>query len=264
MKTAVLAAWTLALTLSLLSCTSRDSDDQELFSGEKKYVDLTYPLDRFNLIYPEYGNTLFKMDTLATIARDGFLLFSYRLADHLGTHIDAPAHLMAGAATVDRLPLQSLFANAVVIDISNYCDKNPDYLLRRQDIEVWEEVYRYIPEHALVLVHTGWGSRWGNARKYFNFDARGRMHFPGVSVEAAEFLLTNRNITGIGIDVPLIDGGLAEGFPVHNAVLQAGKYVLENVANLDRMPARNAKVVVAPLNIAGGSGSQVRILAIVP
>ncbi len=252
------------MILTQLSCDRGDRKYSALFSGELFYEDLSYPLDRYNLVWPEYGDGGFEADTLKTIARDGAFVMKYHFADHLGTHLDAPNYLFAGAPAVHQIDLSAFFANAVVIDISNHCSKNPNYLLQKRDIEIWEEIYRPIPDHSIVFVHTGWGSYWGNARKYFGWDRKKNMHFPGVSPEAADFLINQRNVVGIGIDVAMIEGGQSTEPVVHRMLLQRGKLLLENVANLDRVPARNARVIMAPLKVAGGSGSPVRILAVLP
>ncbi len=252
------------VTLQLSACGNEDGRYEELFSGRLPSVDLTYPLDQFSLIWPGYGGGPLKIDTVKSIGRDGFTALQLHFSDHLGTHVDAPIFLTAGGLSVDHFPLSQLFASAVVIDISNQCSKNPDYLLQRRDIEIWEEVYRPIPKHAMVFVYTGWGGYWGNGKKYFNFDRKRQMRFPGVSREAAHYLLQNRDIVGLGIDTASIEGGLAEGFPVHRLLLARQKLVVENVANLDRVPARNAKVVLAPLRIGGGGAAPVRLLAILP
>ncbi|MDQ7063730.1 MAG: cyclase family protein [candidate division KSB1 bacterium] len=252
------------LTVGHLGCDGGQGRYADLFSGKLIYEDLSYPLDRYSLIWPGYKADAIQIDTVKTIARDGVLLMRYHFSEHLGTHLDAPNHLFAGAPSGTQTELKSFFANAVVIDIANQCSKNPDYLLQKRDIEIWEEIYRPIPDHTLVFVYTGWGSYWGNAKKYFGFDRKKNMHFPGVSPEAVEFLLNQRQIVGMGIDVALIEGGRRNEMIVHRALLQRGKLLLENVANLDRVPARNAKVIIAPLKVSGSSGSPVRIFAILP
>ncbi len=257
--------WMSLATISLfISACSRDQAYEALFSGKIEIVDLTYPLDPSNAFWPGHGTFPFRLDTLTTLPRDGFYSLAYHTPEHLGTHLDAPNFLIASAPAVDEISVKMFFAHAVVIDISSECSKNPDYQLRRDDVEIWEEVYRYIPRHTLVMVYTGWGARWGNSKQYFNYNARGEMHFPGVQPEAARFLLEERQIVGMGIDTPGLDGGQDKKFSTRKLLASAGKYVIENLANLDQVPARNARVVVAPIKIAGGSGSQVRVFAILP
>jgi kynurenine formamidase len=113
------------------------------------------------------------------------------------------------------------------------------------------------------MVKTGWESRWNSAKQYRNADAKGTMHFPGYSEDAAKFLIGARNTLGLGIDTLSVDYGPSQDFPVHQFSLAHSVYHLENVANLDRVPASGGIVVVAPIKLQGGSGGPVRILALV-
>ena len=116
----------------------------------------------------------------------------------------------------------------------------------------------------LVLVSTGFSRKYDDAAAYNNEDSSGTKHFPGFSEEVATFLVTERSIRGIGIDTLSVDPSLAETYPVHGIVNGTGKYHLENVAELHRLPATGAYLIVAPIKIAGGSGGQVRIFGVVP
>ena len=113
-------------------------------------------------------------------------------------------------------------------------------------------------------MRSGWSEKYGDADAYRNQDDDGRMHFPGFSEEAARFLIDERDIRGIGVDTLSVDPAGAESYPVHGIVNGAGKYHLENVAEVHRLPATGAFLIVAPIKIAGGSGGQVRIFAVVP
>jgi kynurenine formamidase len=90
------------------------------------------------------------------------------------------------------------------------------------------------------------------------------MHFPGYSKESTGFLVTKRNIKGIGIDTLSGDCGTSPDFIVHHTINTAGKFILENVANLDKLPSKGATLIIAPIKIEGGSGGQCRIWAILP
>jgi kynurenine formamidase len=102
-----------------------------------------------------------------------------------------------------------------------------------------------------------------NPSRYQNRDVMGKMHFPGYSVEAAEWLIRERDIRGIGIDTMSIDRGLSTRFEVHHAINKATRYGLENVARLEALPARGFGVIVAPIRIEGGTGGPTRIWATV-
>ncbi len=178
--------------------------------------------------------------------------------------MDAPIHSADGQATVDQLKAADLFGPAAVIDVSAKCETDNDYLLSKADLLEWEEKNGRLPSGAIVLMYTGWSKKWTDYEAYKNQDEEGRMHFPGFSAEAANFLVMERNIRGIGIDNFSIDYGLSRDFAVHKIFNGAGKYHLENVANVHLLPATGAFLIVAPIKIDGGSGGQVRIFAVVP
>jgi kynurenine formamidase len=139
--------------------------------------------------------------------------------------------------------------------------KDADYQAPAKRVEQWEAKHGRITEGSIVLLRTGWASRWPDAGKYRNQDAQGKMHFPGFSVEAAK-LLVARKVSGIGCDTLSTDYGASEDFAVHHLVLGAGLYQLENLANLPDVPEAGAFLIVAPIKLAGGSGGAVRVFAI--
>ena len=149
-----------------------------------------------------------------------------------------------------------------MLDVSANVSRNPDYQLSVEDIARWEQVNGQIPPGAVVIARTGWDSRWQSTKDYRNADAKGTMHFPGYSQDAAKFLVGARTVLGLGIDTLSIDYGPSKDFAVHQYTLAHSLYHLENVANLDRVPASGAMVVVAPMKLEGGSGGPVRILAL--
>ncbi len=153
---------------------------------------------------------------------------------------------------------------AVVVDVSAASAADPDYTMTTQDLLDWEERYGAIPDGAVVLMYTGWSRKWSDYDAYKNQDEDGRMHFPGFSEEAAKFLVEEREINGIGIDNLSVDAAAARGFWAHRIVNGAGKFHLENVANVHLLPPSGAYLIVAPIKIEGGSGGQVRIFAVVP
>ena len=156
-----------------------------------------------------------------------------------------------------------LFAPAVVIDVRDEASKDPDYRLRVMRVEKWEALHGRIPAGAVVLLRTGWASRWPDQARYRNTDAAGVMHFPGFSVEAAR-LLVERGAVGLGIDTLSIDYGPSKDFEVHRVTLPAGLYQLENLANMDQLPDAGAFLISAPIKLEGGSGGPVRVFALLP
>ncbi len=247
-----------------VGCTPETPSDEleELLSESAEVVDLTHALNAGGSWWAGDANP-FTHDTLAVHDDGSPSMAAYSTPEHNGTHIDAPVHFAEGRRSVDELTSADLFGPAVVIDIGQQAAANPDYVLTVADIEAWETNYGTIPDGAIVLLNTGWSSRWDNISAYQNRDADGQMHFPGYGEDAARLLL-ERNIRGIGIDNLSVDAGAADGFPAHLVVNGADRFHLENVANVDRLPPIGAFLIVAPIKIEGGSGGQVRIFAIVP
>ncbi len=205
----------------------------------------------------------FEAHTAATYEKDGYFARTFCMPEHFGTHLDAPAHFARGRWTVDQIPPERLVAPLVVIDVSPQVDKDSDYTVSMGDIGKWEQVNGRIPPGAVVVARTGWGMRWNSAEKYRNADAKGIMHFPGWSVEAARFLVENRDIYGLGIDTLSVDPGPSTSFPVHKYTMARSVYHLENLANLSRAPEAGGTAVVASLKLQGGSGSPARVLVLV-
>jgi kynurenine formamidase len=141
--------------------------------------------------------------------------------------------------------------------------KNPDFELSARDLQRWEAKNGTIPARSLVILNTGWHRRFGDAAKYVNEDSDKVMHFPGFGKDSAEFLL-RRNVAGIGIDTLSLDHGPSKDFATHGVMLKANKYQIENLANLDRLPARGATVVIGVLPVKDGSQAQARIFALLP
>jgi kynurenine formamidase len=250
-----------ALALGLLLFAQRKPEPAQ--PEFKQVVDLTHSLSNAVPTYEVEKEPSFKAKTVATIDKDGYFAREISLPEHFGTHIDAPAHFIKGLWTVDEIPPERLVGPLVVIDVSRKAANNPDYQISVEDIAEWERVHGEIPAGAILMVGTGWDKRWNSVSDYRNPDGNGLMHFPGYSEDAAKFLVEARQVRAIGIDTLSIDYGPSKDFPVHRYTLGHSVYQLENVANLSQVPATGALAVVAPMKLEGGSGSPVRILALV-
>lgn len=236
----------------------------DLVNGRARTIDLTYALNPQNAFWPGEKYQPFELKTLATLEQDGVLSKAICLPEHLGTHLDAPNHFEKNQPSVEKLTAKELFGPGVVIDIETQVEQNADYTLSRADIDRWEQQHGPIPNGAIVLLRTGWGRFWGNASRFQNRDPRGQLHFPSYSAEAARFLIEDRKARGLGIDNLSIDPGNSNDFPVHHIVNGAGKFGLENVANLDQLPPRGFCLIVAPMKIETGTGGPTRIWAVLP
>jgi len=185
------------------------------------------------------------------------------LHEHTGTHLDAPAHFIEGAETVDQISAERLVCPVAVIDIAAQAALDSDYALSVADVERSEALHGELPHASVVVVHSGWAKRRTDARAYLGNDDSGRLSFPGISHEAALWLVRHRQIAGLGIDTPGIDPGHDTDFTVHrHSTLPNGVWQLEGLINLDQLPARGATIFVGVLPFVGGSGAPARVIAI--
>ena len=231
--------------------------------GSTEVIDLGHALNSKNPYWPGPGYEPFKFEFFATIEKDHVLSGRMALAEHTGTHLDAPNHFVAGQASVDKIPLKQLFGPGVVLDVRQQVMGNPDYQLTTDDIANFERTHGRIPDNAVVFMYTGWDERWADYEKYKNADAKKVLHFPGFSTDATHLLVDQRNIAGLGIDTLSVDYGMSTDFMVHHISHGKGKFHLENVANLGAIPATGAFVIVAPMKIENGTGGPARIFALV-
>lgn len=233
-----------------------------------RMLDLTYPFDDQTQVWP--NNPPFHRDSTqrgGTATEAWYATGQVALSEHAGTHMDAPIHFAQGQAGIDGIPVEQLMGPAVVIDVRAAAADDRDYRLSISDIHRWEANHGAIPPGAIVMMLTGWGAYWNDRERYFGSatpENPTTLHFPGFSKEVAELLVSERRISGIGIDTPSIDYGPSQDFVVHRIVNAAGLYGLENVAGLAEVPASGATLLALPMKIAGGTGAPVRIIALLP
>jgi len=246
-----------------------------LASGRIRVVDLTQTLTPdFPQIAlpPEMGQCWpFRIEEVSAYdARGpGWYWNNFSCGEHTGTHFDAPIHLISGRDlpnnSVDTIPAQHFVAPACVIDCSAQATADADYLLTVDDIERWEALHGRIPRGAWLLMRTDWSKRT-DPEAYQNFDEEGQ-HTPGPSSEAVQFLVEQRDVLGFGSEAIGTDAGqgfhLRPPYPCHYYMHGSGKYGLQCLANLDLLPATGAVLVCPPLKIEKGSGSPLRVLALV-
>lgn len=264
MNTACRIFFAFCFALSCFESTISAGILEKVMEGKAYIIDLTYPLNEKNAHWPVGAYEPFKYEVIASLKKDKVFSGKYSTPEHLGTHIDAPNHFESNQPSVDQIPFEQLVGPAIVINLQDKVKKNTDYTLSVTDILNWEKDNGVIPQGAIVLLYTGWSKRWNNVKQYKNMDECNRMHFPGYSKESALFLINERMIKGIGIDTLSGDRGMCSDFQVHHIVNGAGKYILENIANLDKLPPKGATLILAPIKIEGGSGGQCRIWALLP
>ena len=252
------------------SCQPAEQVKQEEAFPTGRWVDLSYPFDENTIYWPTAES--FRLDTVAEGVTDKgyyYSAYSFCAAEHGGTHMDAPVHFAEGKNSVEQIPLEQLIGPAIVVDVSKKALENRDYLIQVADFEAWEQANGQIPDGAIVLVNTGSGQFWPDRVKYMGTDKRGEegvagLHFPGLHPEAAQWLTGKRSIKAFGLDTPSIDYGQSTDFESHQILGAANVPGLENIANLDQLPAKGTWVAGLTMLIRHGSGAPLRIVALVP
>jgi kynurenine formamidase len=240
---------------------------QSLDLASAKIIDLSHSFDADTIYWPTSpsGFELKQLHKGAT--KGGFFYYanSFCSPEHGGTHLDAPMHFAEGHWTSSDIPPERFVGPAVVIDIAAKAASDPDYTLTPADVAAWEAAHGRIPDGAIVLLRTGWSSRWPDKKAYLGDDKPGdasNLHFPSYGPEAATLLVQERHVRLIGVDTASVDNGPSHDFLVHRIVAAADVGGLENLTNLDQLPPTGAWVVALPIKIAGGSGGPARIIAL--
>ncbi len=249
----------------------------ELASGAIRIVDLTQVLSEDFpplVLPPQFGQVAaFKMEKISQYddAGPGWYWNNFSCGEHTGTHFDAPAHWISGKDhannTVDLIPSENFIAPVVVVDASAEVAKNDDWILTVDFLKRWEEKNGRIPAGAWLALRTDWSKRISDPVKYVNLKEDGA-HTPGPSQEAVEWLIKERNVHGFAVETINTDAGQSYAWPVaypcHTFMHGANKFGLQCLKNLDLLPTTGAIIFSAPLKIKGGSGSPLRVLALVP
>ena len=258
-----------ALLLVLAGACSSPPPSAPAFPGGT-IVDLSHAYDAKAIFWPTAAP--FRLEKVADGITPGGYYYAandFATSEHGGTHIDSPIHFAEGRQTVDQIPLERLLGAAIIIDVTEAAARNADYQVTADDLQRAEARDGRIPDRAIVLIRTGFARRWPDASTYLGTADRGeaaiaKLHFPGLHPQAAAWLIANRSISAIGIDTASIDYGQSTLFESHRALFAKDIPAFENLASLDRLPARGAHVIALPMKIAGGSGAPLRVIAVLP
>ena len=253
----------------LCGCAASQESSQQDILRSGTWVDLSHDFSADTVYWPTAEP--FKLTTVAEGKTDAgyyYSAYQFSAAEHGGTHIDSPIHFAEGRNTVDQIPLDRLIGPAIKVDVSAKAGADRDYLVSTTDFEAWERQNGKIPDESIVLLQTGWSQYWNDRLKYLGTDKRGAgavadLHFPGLAPDAARWLTENRKIKAIGLDTASIDYGQSTLFESHRVLMGQNIPAFENVANLDRLPAKISMVIAMPMKIKGGSGGPLRIIALV-
>jgi kynurenine formamidase len=231
-----------------------------LANGFRDTYDLTHTFSARTPVFPAFKPIQIRQRF--SIAKDGFFANEITFDEHTGTHLDGPAHFVASGGTADQIAVDRLFAPLAVVSIEARAVKDPDATLTVDDLLAWEKRHGRLPRGAFVAMYSGWDARIGNPVRFLNKDASGTMHAPGFSEVAARFLVQERDIVGAGVDTLSLDIAAAPKFVAHLALLGAGKYGVELIANLGRVPHAGATIIVGAPKHEGASGGPVRVFAV--
>ncbi|XP_052082376.1 isatin hydrolase-like [Mytilus californianus] len=233
-----------------------------------KVVDLTHDHSNTTIYWP--GNPEYNFTILARGNTTGGFWYESNYigtAEHGGTHLDSPAHFYKDRLRTHNIPIENLVGPGVIINVKNKAAANADYQVSIDDLKQWENIYKQIPENAIVIMNSGWNDRYPNASLVFNTDSptdSNTFHFPAWHETTIEWLISKRSVNVVGVDTPSTDFGQSKTFPVHILLGQANIPGAENVANLDAIPEAGSIIFVAVTKIYDGSGGPARIFATVP
>jgi len=248
---------------------------QNISSGKIRVIDLTHTLEPSTPILelpPEFGKSWpFTIEKISHYDEQGPAWYwnNFSCGEHTGTHFDAPVHWVTGQDfdnnATDTLPVNQFIAPACVIDSSKESLADPDFLLSVDFILQWEKKHGKIPPNHWFLYRTDWSKKISNDG-FLNLKEDGP-HSPGWQPEALEFLINERHVAGAGVETVGTDAGQAGGqdpmFPCHNMMHGANRCGLASLCNLDLLPPTGSVLIAAPLKIKNGSGSPLRVLALV-
>jgi kynurenine formamidase len=247
-----------------------------ILGGRIRVVDLTVPLEPSTptiQLPPQFAPSKpFALEEISRYDARGPAWYWNNIAcgEHTGTHFDAPIHWVTGKDYANNathnIPVERFIGPACVIDVAREAQADPDFLITRATIEAWEAAHGTIPAHAWVLIRTDWSHR-KSAKDFLNIGADGA-HTPGFHPQAVPFLAKERDILGVGVETVGTDAGQAPSFepmfPCHTIMHGSNRFGLASLTNLEQLPATGAVVIAPPLKIVNGSGSPLRVLALVP
>ena len=236
--------------------------------GEYQLIDLSHSYGSETLYWPTSPSKFAKETLSFGETEDGWFYSAFTICtpEHGGTHLDAPRHFAADGLPTDRIPLENLIGNAVVIDVSQKAAADRNYLLSVSDVRAFEDRYGRINPGDIVLLRTDWSRHWPDAKSYLGDDTPGdasKLQFPSYGEDAARLLVEDREVAILGVDTASTDYGRSSDFIVHRIAAARGVSNLENLTNLDKLPPTGAVVLALPMKIEGGSGGPVRVVAMV-
>lgn len=246
-----IAAGAAALAASALSAR------QSLAQSSGKVVDLTHTFDGN---FPTFdGKPGILTEKIEDIKTNGYTIYKLTIFEHSGTHIDAPLHFIEDGTSVADLAPENLVCPLCVVDLKGKIKEDPNAMVTKADLEAWISAHGDIPKGACVAMNSGWAARLGDPS--YRTLPDGSFAFPGFSKEAVE-MLAEAGAAAIGVDTMSLDPGNSKDFAVHHTWLATGRYGIENLNNLDLLPAKGATIFVGAPKHRGGTGGPARVMAV--
>ncbi len=231
--------------------------------ASKQFVDLTHSFGPLTPVWKGFGPATFSAASDPatgrpyTIEKDGFRVFFYSMVGQYGTHVDPPAHFDPGGKTMDQIPLKQMILPLVVFDMTPMLKTDPNHALSVEDVKAWEHSHGRVPAGSFAAVRTDMYKDWDTNQERFK-----RAPFPAWSLDAIRFLYEQRGIVANGhesMDTDATDDLKSEAW-----VLKHGHWQIEVMANLDKVPATGALIVVTWPKPEHGLGFPARAFAILP
>ena len=238
--------------------------------GPGHWVDLTHEFSEDMASHPR-SQEFVHTPAMVGMTSGGFFMstYNYSGSEHVGTHLDAPVHFREGGKSIEQIPFEQLMGEVIVVDVKNQVAADMDYLATVDDILAWEATNGRIPEDSIVLFNTGLANVWPDSIQYSGTDKRGNegvaeLRNPGIHQDASAFLATQRQIKAVGIDSLSFDNSRQADRMSHRILFEHDIPGIENIANLDLLPAKGAYLIGLPMKIRGGSAAPIRVIAFIP
>jgi len=262
-KTVAALAFSAALlAVSPAIADSTLADAYKTIAG-KEFVDLTNTFGVGTPVWSGFGQATMSAASDPTthepytIEKHGFRTTFYSMVGQYGTHVDPPAHFDSDGITMDKIPLKDMILPLVVFDITPLLGKDPNHALTVDDIRQWEKEHGEVPKGSFAALRTDMYKDWATDPERFK-----RYPFPAWSLDAIKFLIEQRGVTAIGHEA--LDTDTTESMDSEVWLLQNGHFQIEVMANLDKVPATGAVIVVTWPKVQNGLGFPARAFAILP
>jgi len=222
-------------------------------------VDLSYAISANMPLWP--GDTETRQINQTSIKQESYYLQAWQIGEHTGTHVGVPSHFAEKGKSVNEYKIDELLHPLVIVPLKNAM---PNRALSISDIEVFERENGKILDGSVLALNTGWSKRWPDPEMVFERNKAGDFFYPGFSVECTQWLIEERKISGLGTDAPGIDPGNDTEFKSGHLLAEKGKFHLENLANLEKLPTNGVWILIGALKLAEGSGSPSRVFGFIP